>query len=168
MRDEPHAAEIAEALAGRRGALLTTRSLTDAVRQALGSRVRAVDVDASIRRVFQALRIEVNDEFGALDAFLRQVPHCLRPGGRVAVLAFHSGEDRRVKRAFDQGRREGVRRTSHGNVIRASPAERRANLRASAAEAAVGPALTGALGVKIRRPARWYDPPSLRSRGESR
>jgi 16S rRNA (cytosine1402-N4)-methyltransferase len=132
--DEPHAAEIATALAERRGALTTTRSLTDAVRQALGSRVRAVDADASVRRVFQAIRIEVNDEFGALDAFLRQVPHCLRPGGRVAVLAFHSGEDRRVKRAFDQGRREGVYADVSRDVIRASSAERRANPRASAAK----------------------------------
>jgi 16S rRNA (cytosine1402-N4)-methyltransferase len=132
--DEPHAGEIAAALAERRGALMTTRSLADAVRQALGSRVRASDADASVRRVFQAIRIEVNDEFGALDAFLRQVPHCLRPGGRVAVLTFHSGEDRRVKHAFDQGRRAGVYADVSRDVVRATSGERRANPRASAAK----------------------------------
>lgn len=132
--DEPHAAEIARALAEQRGALMTTRSLALAVRQALGAGMRAPDADASVRRVFQAIRIEVNDEFGALDAFLRQVPRCLRPGGRVAVLTFHSGEDRRVKRAFDQGRREGAYADVSREVVRASAAERRANPRASSAK----------------------------------
>ena len=66
------------------------------------------DVKMSIRRTFQALRIAVNDEFSALDALLRSLPQCLAPGGRVAVLTFHSGEDRRVKKAFQAGHREGV------------------------------------------------------------
>jgi len=132
--DEPYASEIAVALVERRGALMTTSALAEAVRQAVGSRVSAADADASIRRVFQAIRIEVNDEFGALDAFLRQAPQCLRPGGRVAVLTFHSGEDRRVKRAFDQGRRDEVYAEVSRDVVRASGAERRANPRASAAK----------------------------------
>ena len=66
------------------------------------------DVKMSIRRTFQALRIAVNDEFSALDALLRSLPQCLAPGGRVAMLTFHSGEDRRVKKAFQAGYREGV------------------------------------------------------------
>ena len=70
--------------------------------------VAKTDVKMSIRRTFQALRIAVNDEFSALDALLRSLPQCLAPGGRVAMLTFHSGEDRRVKKAFQAGRRAGV------------------------------------------------------------
>ena len=66
------------------------------------------DVKMSVRRTFQALRIAVNDEFSALDALLRALPQCLTPGGRVAILTFHSGEDRRVKKAFQAGHRDGV------------------------------------------------------------
>ena len=51
-------------------------------------------------RVFQALRIAVNDELGALDRFLAALPDCVKPGGRVVVISFHSLEDRRVKQAF--------------------------------------------------------------------
>jgi 16S rRNA (cytosine1402-N4)-methyltransferase len=92
------------------------------------------DVETSIRRTFQALRIAVNDEFSALDTWLRNLPLCLAPGGRVACLSFHSGEDRRVKKAFKTGRREGVYVASADDVIRASPEEVRANPRASAAK----------------------------------
>ncbi len=70
-------------------------------------RVTEEDVTMSIRRTFQALRIAVNDEFGALDALLRSLPQCLAPGGRVAILTFHSGEDRRVKKAFQAGHARG-------------------------------------------------------------
>ncbi len=63
------------------------------------------DVKMSVRRTFQALRIAVNDEFSALDALLRSLPQCLAPGGRVVMLTFHSGEDRRVKKAFQAGYR---------------------------------------------------------------
>ena len=66
------------------------------------------DVKMSVRRTFQALRIAVNGEFSALDALLRALPHSLAPGGRVAMLTFHSGEDRRVKKAFQAGYRAGV------------------------------------------------------------
>ena len=87
-----------------------------------------------MRRTFQALRIAVNDEFGDLEALLRQLPHCLRPGGRVAILTFHSGEDRRVKKAFQAGRRDGVYAEVADQVIRSGKAETFANRRASSAK----------------------------------
>ena len=60
------------------------------------------------RRAFQALRIAVNDEFGVLDALLRSLPLCLAPGGQAAFITFHSGEDRRVKKAFQAWKKAGV------------------------------------------------------------
>jgi 16S rRNA (cytosine1402-N4)-methyltransferase len=132
--DEPHAGPIAVALAARRGMLGTTRALADAVREALGDTVRRDEAEMSVRRVFQALRIEVNDEFSALDALLRDLPDCLRPAGRVAVLTFHSGEDRRVKHAFADGEREGIYAEVAGEVIRASSRERHDNPRSKSAK----------------------------------
>ena len=140
--DEPHAALIAEALVERahslRGVPGTTVELADAIRAAL-ARTSAGDGDGdeterSVRRVFQALRIQVNDELGALTALLTQLPSWLRPGGRVAVLSFHSGEDRRVKAAFKRGAREGVWAAVSDKIIRASKAEQRDNPRSSSAK----------------------------------
>ena len=133
--DEPHAEAIAARVAGQD--FSTTRDLADAVRAAVVAarpRTAAEDVERSVRRVFQAVRIEVNDEFGALDALLRALPLVLRPGGRVAVLTFHSGEDRRVKKAFQTGARDGVYAATSADVTRASAAEVRANPRASSAK----------------------------------
>ena len=132
--DEPHAPQIAAALVAQRGNLTTTHALAGAVRAALDVRMPSEDADLAVRRVFQALRIEVNDELGALDALLRQLPGCLRPGGRAAVITFHSGEDRRVKSAFEDGRRTGAYAWVSPEIIRASPAEQRANPRAKAAK----------------------------------
>jgi 16S rRNA (cytosine1402-N4)-methyltransferase len=135
--DEPHALDIAAALIAHRdrhGPLATTRTLADAVRAAMASRADAADVDLAVRRVFQAIRIAVNDELAALDALLRQLPACLRPGGRAAFLTFHSGEDRRVKKAFQQGERDGLYTRPSRDVIRASPAEQRSNPRARSAK----------------------------------
>ena len=73
-----------------------------------------------MRRVFQALRIAVNDEFSSLDSFLRQLPSCLNPGGRVAILTFHSGEDRRVKKSFATGQRANLYSEIANEVIRPS------------------------------------------------
>ena len=87
-----------------------------------------------MRRVFQALRIAVNEEFTALDTLLRQLPSCLNPGGRVAIVTFHSGEDRRVKKAFQAGLREGSYVAIPDQVVRPSPEECRSNPRASAAK----------------------------------
>jgi 16S rRNA (cytosine1402-N4)-methyltransferase len=129
--DEPHAGVLAAALAGK--AFLTTSSLAAAVRAAL-PRAKKDDSDLSVRRVFQALRIAVNDEFSALDTFLRNLPFCLNPGGRVAILTFHSGEDRRVKKAFEAGLRDGSYSEIAPAVIRPTPVERNSNPRSASAK----------------------------------
>ena len=129
--DEPHAGQLAPALAGRQ--FDTTNALAAAVRQALPT-ARPEGAELSVRRVFQALRIAVNDEFGALDTFLRNLPWCLNAGGRAAILTFHSGEDRRVKKAFAAGRRDGLYADIADEVIRPSAAERSANPRSTSAK----------------------------------
>ncbi len=85
-------------------------------------------------RVFQAIRIAVNEEFNALDAFLRRLPDCLLPGGRVAILSFHSGEDRRVKHHFRDGVRSGVYREIAPDIIRPTGQEVWTNSRAASAK----------------------------------
>lgn len=129
--DERHAGRIAQALAGQ--SYETTAELAAAI----GSRLTELSADErelSTRRVFQAIRIEVNEEFTALDALLRVLPRCLNPGGRVAILTFHSGEDRRVKKAFQAAHREGIYSDIARDVIRAAPEERRANPRSTSAK----------------------------------
>ena len=76
----------------------------------------------------------MNDEFSALDALLRSLPHCLAPGGRVAILTFHSGEDRRVKKAFQAGDRDGIYAEVADEVIRSAKEETFANRRAASAK----------------------------------
>ncbi len=89
---------------------------------------------SSLQRTFQAIRILVNDELTALDAFLRDLPHCLAPGGRVAILTFHSGEDRLVKKAFKAGLEGGLYARIADRVVRATPEEQSRNPRSSAAK----------------------------------
>ena len=132
--DEPYAEDIAAALERRRGHLITTYALADTVRAAVAAVASEDEAEQSVRRVFQALRIEVNDEFGALDSLLRALPWCLRPGGRVAILSFHSGEDRRVKKAFQAGEREGLYAAVADEVLRATPQERHDNPRSRPAK----------------------------------
>ncbi len=146
--DEPHAQLLADVLVDRArsaaGAPRTTLELAETIRSALAPAGRGhgpsadtsahEDPERSVRRVFQALRIQVNDELGALTALLAQLPRFLRPGGRVAVLSFHSGEDRRVKAAFRGGAAEGVWASVSEGVIRASQAEQRENPRSSSAK----------------------------------
>ena len=133
--DEPHAAFLGRALKAERPR--TTHALERLVRLALTSqeaRIPKADVKMSIRRTFQALRIAVNNEFSALEALLRAVPQALAPGGRVVILTFHSGEDRRVKKAFQAGLRDGTYAEVARDVIRSSMDETRANRRSSAAK----------------------------------
>jgi 16S rRNA (cytosine1402-N4)-methyltransferase len=129
--DEPHAVVLADALAGR--SLGQTSDLATAVRSAL-AHVGVEAREQSVRRVFQALRIAVNEEFTALDTLLRQLPQCMNPGGRVTIVAFHSGEDRRVKKAFQAGLRAGLYAAIAEHVVRPTAEECRANPRASAAK----------------------------------
>ena len=126
--DEPRAAALATVLAGR--VFPTTSALAATVTAA----VPIPDREDTVRRVFQAVRIAVNEEFSALDTFLRTLPGCLAPGGRAAILSFHSGEDRRVKLAFREGHRAGVYAEIAPDVIRPGPQERRDNTRAGCAK----------------------------------
>jgi 16S rRNA (cytosine1402-N4)-methyltransferase len=136
--DEPHARELARAIlrAHGREPLATTQALAAVVYEACTHRPRLPGGTAedSVRRVFQALRIAVNNEFGTLTAFLRALPTCLRPGGRVAILSFHSGEDRRVKSAFKEGLRDGGYASIADDVIRPSAEEKRDNPRSTSAK----------------------------------
>lgn len=137
--DEPRADDLAAAIVSARKAQPVTRTaqLADIIRSAFsgGHRSSARELaDDTVRRVFQALRIAVNDEFGALDNLLRVLPTCLKSGGRVAILTFHSGEDRRVKQAFQLGRDSGHYAAIAEEIIRPSAEERRDNPRSSSAK----------------------------------
>jgi 16S rRNA (cytosine1402-N4)-methyltransferase len=151
--DQPGARALAEAIMARqqRAPLTTTIELAEAIADACAAGLgdqSAGAIDASIRRVFQALRVAVNDELGALDAFLRLLPDCLAPGGRVAILTFHSGEDRRVKQAFKEGLHSGAFVRIAEEVVRPGAEERRANPRSSAAK------LRWAIRAQRARPER--------------
>ena len=133
--DEPHAAFIAARLVET--PVATTHALERVVRTSLMGTypdLALADAKLSVRRTLQALRIAVNDEFTALERLLEALPRCLAPGGQVAILTFHSGEDRRVKQAFREGRRAGVYSAVAREVIRSTMEETRANRRASSAK----------------------------------
>lgn len=134
--DEPFAGALSHHLVAKAaaGTLATTQALAEAVRAALPRHVAAEERELSVRRAFQALRIAVNDEFGVLDSFLRSLPHALRSGGRAAILTFHSGEDRRVKHAFQEGLTRGLYSRVADEVIRPSRAELQSNPRAASAK----------------------------------
>lgn len=127
--DEPYAAEIARAIAGklRKGQKIdTTTKLAELIRETLAflpEKERKEAVKKSCARVFQALRIDVNSEFEVLEAFLTKLPSCMAPGGRIAILTFHSGEDRLVKRAFKEGKKAGIYSEVAEDVIRPSSEE---------------------------------------------
>jgi 16S rRNA (cytosine1402-N4)-methyltransferase len=133
--DEPHAQLIAGLL--RQQPVTTTNAVERLVRTGLSAALPQLtksDIKMSVRRTFQALRIAVNDELSVLEALLRSLPQCLAPGGRVAILTFHSGEDRRVKKAFQAGYRGGVYSAVADEVIRSTKEETFANRRAAAAK----------------------------------
>jgi 16S rRNA (cytosine1402-N4)-methyltransferase len=133
--DEPHAAVIAHLL--KQAPVETSHAAERVIRMGLHAArptLAPPEVKLSVRRTFQALRIAVNDEFAVLEALLRALPHVLAPGGRVAILTFHSGEDRRVKKAFQAGRRDGTYADISDGVIQSTMEETRANRRASSAK----------------------------------
>nr|MBA3948877.1 16S rRNA (cytosine(1402)-N(4))-methyltransferase [Acidobacteriota bacterium] len=114
-----------------------TDTLDRLLRQGLGadgSETAVADAKMAARRTFQALRIAVNQELSSLDALLRVIPMSLGPGGRVAIITFHSGEDRRVKKAFQEGHRAGLYSEIARDVVRSRVEETRANRRAQAAK----------------------------------
>lgn len=135
--DEPNARIIARAIVAAKGTVTSTTDLAQVVRSTVQMKHRATtdsEIKKAQQRVFQALRIAVNDEFGVLKQFLNLIPGCLKPGGRLAILTFHSGEDRLVKRSFKDGLRSGVYEAVARDVIRAGADERRSNPRSSSAK----------------------------------
>ena len=138
--DEPHAEAIARAIVSeiKRGAdLSTTTQLRQIIRDTLKyipENIREDEIKRSCQRCFQALRIDVNDEFEVLYEFLEKLPAALAEGGRVAILSFHSGEDRLVKKSFQHYFREGVYREIASGPIRPSTEECLANSRARSAK----------------------------------
>lgn len=135
--DEPHAETIAKAIKASQDPIQTTAQLAAVVKDGLKkahSRLGEDIIKKSLQRVFMALRIEVNDEFSALDRFLDALPWCLKPGGRAAILTFHSGEDRRVKKSFFKGEEAGIYSAVAQTPVRPSPAERHSNPRSVSAK----------------------------------
>lgn len=127
--DEPYADRIARAIMRvyqRGGSVDTTKQLAAIIENALSFlplAERKETVKKSCQRTFQALRIDVNSEFEVLYAFLEKLPGVLKPGGRAAILTFHSGEDRLVKKAFKQQLKEGVYSAISEEVTRPSAEE---------------------------------------------
>jgi 16S rRNA (cytosine1402-N4)-methyltransferase len=132
--DEPHAREIARAIKRTVAPLQTTAQLAQVVRAELKGVTTPELVKRSLQRTFMALRIAVNNELDILDHFLDVLPYCLKPGGRVAILSFHSGEDRRVKSAFAWSYEAGVYSAVAPSPILPSAEERRSNPRSAPAK----------------------------------
>ena len=138
--DEPYSEQISRAIisAIRKGIdISTTTQLKQIIENALmfiQGKDRKEEVKKSCQRCFQALRIDVNNEFEVLYEFLEKLPKVLAGGGRVAILSFHSGEDRLVKKSFQHYYREGVYREVAPDPIRASGEECYSNSRARSAK----------------------------------
>jgi 16S rRNA (cytosine1402-N4)-methyltransferase len=137
--DEPHAGVIARSITAaiKQGiAISTTTQLRDIITAALNFLPFGSDdeIKKSCQRCFQALRIDVNQEFEALEEFLEKLPDVLATGGRVAILTFHSGEDRRVKKSFKYYLKEGIYRDIAPDPIRPSAEECHNNSRARSAK----------------------------------
>ncbi len=127
--DEPYAEQIAEVVMTRTESghfIETTTQMKQAIEEALAflpKKEQKEAVKKACARTFQALRIDINSEFEVLYAFLEKLPDVLAPGGRVAILTFHSGEDRLVKKSFKHFAREGLYSEIAQDVIRPSAAE---------------------------------------------
>ncbi|MES2780517.1 MAG: 16S rRNA (cytosine(1402)-N(4))-methyltransferase RsmH [Bacteroidota bacterium] len=138
--DEPYAADIAAAIIFhlKKGRPIdTTNQLKDIIKETLDhlpEQGKTDEIKKACTRSFQALRIAVNNEFGVLDTFLEKLPDALAPGGKVAILSFHSGEDRRVKKAFQAMHRAGIYSEVAPDPIRPSAQEVGSNPRARSAK----------------------------------
>lgn len=133
--DEPYAEEIAQSVIKNRSKfpIDTTTKFQRAIEEALSfipEKDRKEAVKKSCQRCFQALRIDVNQEFEVLYQFLEKLPYVLAEGGRAAILTFHSGEDRLVKKSFKQLKRAGIYSDVATEVIRPSAEECSMNSRA--------------------------------------
>jgi len=138
--DEPYSRQIATTIIseiGKGRIIGTTTQLKEVISEALeflSLPNRKDEIKKSCQRCFQALRIDVNDEFGVLEKFLEKLPDSLCSGGRVAILSFHSGEDRRVKKSFQRFFREGIYSEVAPGPIRPSAGECITNPRARSAK----------------------------------
>lgn len=138
--DEPYADRIAYEIIYRLESgmkITTTTDLKEIISDALEfipPNKQKEEIKKACQRCFQALRIEVNDEFGVLNKFLAKLPEALAPGGRVAILSFHSGEDRRVKKSFQNLFNAGIYSDIAPEVIRPSAEESNTNPRARSAK----------------------------------
>lgn len=127
--DEPYAREIARAVfqSMKKGKYMeTTTDLREIIEATLGKmdlEDPKQEMKKSCQRTFQALRIDVNSEFEVLEAFLEKLPDVLAPGGKVAILTFHSGEDRMVKKMFKAQKKMGLYQEVSKDVIRPSKEE---------------------------------------------
>ena len=135
--DEPYCEELAKAITDeiRKGHRMdTTTKLRQVIEQTLSflpeNKEKKDIVKKTCQRTFQALRIDVNHEFEVLYEFMEKLPEALKPGGRVAILTFHSGEDKLVKRALKDGYRQGIYSEYAKDVIRPSAKECAQNGRA--------------------------------------
>lgn len=134
--DERFGHVISRAVFEKRNEIKTTKALADVIRKALMARQmppEKEEITKSIQKTFQALRIEVNDEFSALEQLLRNLPFCLKPGGKAAILTFHSGEDKRVMRFFQEGLEAGLYSSISREPVKPGPQECYDNSRAKSA-----------------------------------
>ena len=133
--DEPYAELLGKTIFTRKIDCQTTVGLASVITETLQSKgLKPEKLKPSIQRVFQALRIEVNNEFEALDHLLRSIPECLKSGGRVAIMSFHSGEDRRVKKSFKRLTEQGIYSECARRPVRPSFQEKYDNPRSSSAK----------------------------------
>ena len=134
--DEPYAEELAHAVVNERKhgkPIDTTTRLREVIEETLSflpEKEKKDTVKKTCQRTFQALRIDVNNEFEVLYEFMEKLPGALKPGGRAAILTFHSGEDKLVKKALKQGYKEGIYSEIANDVVRPSAEECAQNGRA--------------------------------------
>jgi 16S rRNA (cytosine1402-N4)-methyltransferase len=135
--DEPLAHQIAYAIVEKISSgntIATTTQLKQVIKETLTAKTDDDIIKKTCQRCFQALRIEVNNEFGVLDKFLEKLPSALQQGGKVAILSFHSGEDRRVKKSFQNFYRDEIYSDIAPDIIRPSVEECTTNPRAKSAK----------------------------------